>query len=124
MRSHYFNGTHGLLIAVFSLGLVMSGCKPSADHKPIMEEEKFVNLLVEIYIAEARLASYPIERDSAIKLFIPFEDQLLEKYAISDSLLKETYRYYIDHPDEFDKIYDIVVDSLNLRHQKLEAVRN
>ena len=121
MRSHYFNGPISYLIVILLSWSVLISCSSTKDERRILDQEKFVSLLVDVYIAEARLSVYPIERDSAIKLFIPFEDQLLEKYQISDAQLKDTYRYYIDHPEEFDKIYDIVVDTLNLRHQKLEA---
>lgn len=99
---------------------VMSCQKPGSSDS-LIEEEKFVQLLVEIYITEARLSNAQINRDSAIRLFVPYEDELFQKYQISEAQLKQTYRYYIDHPDEFGKIYDIVIDSLSLRHQKLEA---
>jgi len=123
MSFHFFNGISKQAVALLLI-IGFASCQSSEQSRKIMEKEKFVSLLVDVYIAEARLSTFPIEKDSAIKLFIPLEDQLLEKYNVSDSLLKNTYRYYIDHPDEFDKIYDIVVDTLNLRHQKLEAVRN
>jgi hypothetical protein len=41
--------------------------------------------------------------------------------GIPDSVFIESYNYYAAHPVELEKIYSVVVDSLNLREQKLMA---
>ena len=103
-----------VIILVFSL----YSCKNEKQAEGILSAEEFSNLLVEFYVAEARLNSAPIVRDSSMKLFIPFEKSFLEKRKISDEVLRKTYGYYLEHPAEFEKVYDAVIDTLSLREQR------
>jgi len=59
-----------------------------------------------------------IQRDSAMKLFLPFEQSVMKKRKISDETLSKTYRYYLEHPVEFEKVYDAVIDTLSLRAKR------
>jgi len=74
--------------------------------------------MMEIYLAEARLSLLPIDRDSAYRLFVPFQDSLLYHRGLKDSTLRSAYDYYLNHPDELEQIYDQLIDSLNLREQR------
>lgn len=103
-----------LIILVFSL----LSCKTEKRQQDILTAEEFSTLLIEFYTAESRLNMLPIVRDSSLKLFRPFEKSFLEKKKISDEVLKETYRYYLERPAEFEKIYDAVIDTLSLREQR------
>ena len=94
-----------MIISVFSL----YSCKQENHEKEILGKEEFARMLVDMYVAEARLNSTPVKRDSAMKLFIPFEKSLLAKSKITDEKLKDTYRYYLEHPAEFEKITQLTV---------------
>ena len=86
----------------------------------ILTKQELTSFLVEVYLAEARVDNLLIARDSAIKIFIPFEKRLQEKYSLADSTLKKTYQYYLDHPKEMEAVYDAVIDSLSLREQRVK----
>jgi len=60
----------------------------------------------------------PLTRDSAYRLFLPYQDSLLHKRGIQDSLLKKSYAYYLQRPAELEAIYDAIIDSLSLREQR------
>jgi len=92
----------------------------NSDKKPpgVLTKQELVDFLVEMYVAEARVTGFSIIEDSSRKLFQPFEESLLQKSGISDSLMKITYRYYIEHPMELEEVYDVVIDTLSLREQK------
>jgi Domain of unknown function (DUF4296) len=98
-------------------GFLLYSCK-NDKQEGILSQKEFASLLVEFYVAEARLNTSPIVRDSAIRLFIPLEQAYLDKHRISNEILTNTYRYYLDHPDEFGRIYDSVIDTLSLREQR------
>ena len=89
-----------------------------ANWKDILAQDQLTKIMIEFYMAEAKLNNYSIPYDSANKLFIPFEESVLKKYGVSDSTLYKTYQYYFDHPKEMEKIYEIVIDSLSLRERK------
>jgi Domain of unknown function (DUF4296) len=104
----------GLLITCF---LLVCSCS-NEKKEPILTNSEFTSLLVEFYLAEGRLNATPIPKDSAMMLFLPYEKKILAKRKISDEKLKATYRYYLKNPIELGKIYDAVIDSLNLREQR------
>jgi hypothetical protein len=85
----------------------------------ILTKTELSAFLIEMYLAEARIDNIPIAKDSAIKLFLPYEEKLMKKFNLTDSTLKKTYQYYIDHPKEMEVVYD-VIDTLNLREQRVK----
>ncbi len=88
--------------------------------RTVLTKEKLTALIIEMYLAEAKMDATSLPRDSTIKFFVPREKQILEKLGIPDSTLKITYDYYLQHPNEFEEIYDAVIDSLNLREQQIK----
>ena len=103
-----------VLILICGLG----ACEP--DRKPlgVLDEQQLADVLVEIYTGEARMSNLSLVNDSASKLFRPFEEALYKKKGIPDSVMKITFRYYVEHPVELERVYDVVIDSLSLREKK------
>jgi len=79
-------------------------------------------VIVDIYLAEARLNGSLMVRDSARQVFKPYEDKLLAQKGVNDSTLKKSYEYYLDHSSELEKIYDSVIDTLALREQRVKRL--
>lgn len=107
-----------LFIPTVLCWLILWGCAEKEQEKERLSAERFSAILLEFYLSEAKLNGLAISRDSAALLFIPREDTLMKRFGVSDSVLLNTYQYYFDHPQEFEKIYDVVIDSLNLREKK------
>jgi hypothetical protein len=103
-------------------GLLSTSCSKKQTQEAILPQDKLVNIMIEFYLAESRLGKLSISQDSARKLFIPFEESVLKRYGVSDSVLSRTYQYYFDHPNEMEKIYEVVLDSLSLRERKASSV--
>lgn len=103
-----------VLILICGLGACMQNKKP----KGVLDEEQLADLMVEIYTGEARMTNLSLVNDSAIKLFQPFEEALFQKKGIPDSIIKVTFRYYVNHPVELERVYDVVIDTLSLREKK------
>ncbi|MFM7853756.1 MAG: DUF4296 domain-containing protein [Flammeovirgaceae bacterium] len=105
----------------FSVVVLLVACG-SRDSKPapVLPREKLINLIIEMYLAEAKMDATSLSRDSTIKFFVPREKKILQKLGIADSTLKITYDYYLRHPKEFEEVYDAVIDSLNLQEQKIK----
>jgi hypothetical protein len=93
-------------------------CKQEQKPSGLLNKEEMVNLLVELYLSEAKVTLTGIRRDSANKLFLPYEESVVASRGITDSTLNENYNYYFQHPDELEKILDAVIDTLNLREQR------
>jgi hypothetical protein len=109
-------------IKIVWMAILLAGVASSCeqDNKPqgVLTKQELVEFLVEMYVAEARMAGISVVTDSSKKLFQPFEEALMKKKGISDSVMNITYRYYLDHPIELEEVYDVVIDTLSLREQK------
>lgn len=92
--------------------------------KGILSEDDMTNVLLDIYVTEAKIAGYTphLVRDSAVIVFHALKEDILDEHNISDSTLRESLKYYFERPDQLDKIYARVIDSLNLKEQKQQEV--
>jgi hypothetical protein len=106
-----------LISILFSIG---SSCHKEKKETGILSPEEMAALMVDVYLAEARISGALIPRDSGAGVFRPFEKKLLEGRGVPDSTLKKSYTYYLARPAELEKIYDAVIDTLSLREQKLK----
>jgi hypothetical protein len=100
------------------LALAAGACAEQQLPDGVLSREEYASLLVDIYLAEARVSSYAVTPDSAMRIFKPYEAGLLKERGLSDSTVLITYRYYLDHPEEMELVYDTVIDTLSLREQK------
>lgn len=109
-------GKLGTVMMAFVLSF--SACQSDKIPGGVLSQEELSALFVEFYLAEARISSTTVVRDSALQLFLPFEKSFLEKRGVSDSVLKKTYQYYFNNPVKLEQVYDAVIDTLSLREQR------
>lgn len=96
----------------------LASCKTDEIPPGVLDKVTFAEVLVDMYVSEARLTNLPLQPDSSIKLVRPFEEAILLKKGISDSIMRITYAYYVAHPIELEEAYDIAIDTMSLREQK------
>jgi hypothetical protein len=87
----------------------------------ILNKEQMTEILLDIYYAQAKVDNARLKRDSSEQLYLYYQDYLLEQSDLDSATFYKSITYYLDHPKEFDVINEIVLDTLNLRLQKLEA---
>lgn len=75
--------------------------------------------LIEFYINEEKISRLNLRRDSAEQFFEMAQPILFKNIGVSDTVFKESFKYYADRPLVLERIYTVVVDSLSLREQKL-----
>jgi hypothetical protein len=105
-------------LCIVFLFLGIGACQSPKKPEGVLTQPQLASLIVDVYVAEARLDQMPLVKDSAIRFFIPFEEKLLKNKGISDSALKKTYTYYLANPKELEQVYDSVIDTLVLRDQR------
>ncbi|HEY5823686.1 MAG TPA: DUF4296 domain-containing protein [Cyclobacteriaceae bacterium] len=106
----------------FLLLTIIFSCQKEKRPAGIMSHEEMAAVIVDIYLAEARLNGSLMVRDSARRVFKPFEDKLLSQKGVNDSILKKSYVYYLNHSSELEKIYDSVIDTLALQEQRVKRL--
>jgi hypothetical protein len=112
-KRNLFNSVKTLIFIFLIIAFL--GCQKK-DERPrdVLDKQQLASVMIDLYLAEARLSSYPIQRDSSLALFLPRENAILAKRNLPDSTLKKTYDYYLQHPDDFNEVYDILIDSLTV----------
>lgn len=101
--------------------LVVSGCGKNKPPEGILSEKQMVNVMTELYVAEEKASRLSIPYDSTRKIFPMFSARAFEKAGVSDSLFRQSLNYYMQEPEKLERIYTILVDSLNLKAQRADA---
>ena len=78
-----------------------------------------VKVMSEIYLAEQKVNSLGLPRDSLEQIFSVMKDMIFKKAGTSDATFKRSLKYYLDEPKTVEDIYTALIDSLNLREQRM-----
>ena len=89
----------------------------------VLSKEEMVDILLEVYVAQAKIGQErSIKKDSAEILYSYYQNYILQNKNTDTTTFYSSLTYYFEHPEDFDKINEIVLDSLNLRLEKMEAL--
>lgn len=94
--------------------IVGFSCTPTTEEHQVIPSELMVELLVDIHILEARVDKLRIGNDSSYAVYNTLEKELFEKHGVSKKEYVNSYKYYLSDPNALDRIYEVVVDSLNV----------
>lgn len=99
--------------------ILLIGCK---DERPegILDKGTMTNIIIDVYIGEGKVSALNVKRDSSLIVYEAYEKLIYEKYAIDKDTYKKSLSYYYNNPAQLDEIYEAVMDSLNVREQKLK----
>ena len=100
---------------------IVVACNKPVEKKPdyILSQEQMVQALAEVYIAEQKVNGLAVDSDSAWLVFGTMEKKIFENLNVPDSVFRASVDYYMDHPKEMEMIYAVLVDSLQLREQRV-----
>lgn len=109
-----------LLILCYAVLLACSG----KDDVPegVLPQDKMVPILIDVYVAEGKVQNLRVPRDSAAAIFEAYEERIFTTHEVDRQTYLNSLTYYYDQPKKLELIYEIVLDSLNLREQRLKEV--
>ena len=84
----------------------------------ILSRAEMVEVMEELYIAEEKVNNLALSRDSARQVSEVMTAKIFESVALSDSVFKKSFDYYMERPREMELIYTALVDTLQLREQR------
>lgn len=104
-----------ILITMYSCSWVKN------KEENIIEEKQFVDLLIDIHLADAVVSNegYKLINDS-VKLDL-YYDYVLKKHNISRNKFKQTVIYYTKKPNEYNKIYEQVLEKLSKQEEEVKT---
>lgn len=85
--------------------------------KGIIAPEKMAVILSDIYLAEYKAANIGLKQDSSRVILRHYELKIFDDHGTNDSIYKESFKYYLEHPDQLEIVYEIVIDTVSLREQ-------
>lgn len=103
------------------VGILAFGACSDKDQVPegVLEKEKMVNVLSDLYLAEQKINSIGVKRDSLKQIFEAVRTKIFAEAGTSDSVFKRSMDYYMEHPQIMESLYTSLIDSLNLQEQKM-----
>ncbi|MGM0945127.1 MAG: DUF4296 domain-containing protein [Bacteroidota bacterium] len=105
-------------IALLLLSMCLISCEKKEKPTGILNEDKMVNVLIDIHVTEGISSAMPVPYDSSQVLYKLLEREVFLKHEVTDSVFTESMRYYLQYPDRMDHIYARVIDSLVVLESK------
>jgi Domain of unknown function (DUF4296) len=82
----------------------------SCSKDDIIPEDKFINIYIDILVAQDTLTDNSISNDSLKTL-------ILQEYNVTNSMYTKTVEYYNSNPDKWEKFFEDVIKQV----EKLKA---
>lgn len=83
--------------------------------------EQIAVFLKDLYMLETKMDELRLTKDSTKIIFAYYENKLYEKHNMTDSLYRESFKYFMDDIKGLTKIYEIMADSLSLEERLASA---
>ena len=101
-----------ILLTVLIISSLSISCSTSPSDENRIEEAKFIDVLVDIHIADATMvvSGFRIKTDST-KIRLYYNDVLL-KHNVTQKQIQNTFKYYASNPKKFEAIYEQVSEKI------------
>jgi hypothetical protein len=107
-----------LTILLVTLG-VFTGCTNKGKPQGLLGKDEMVRAMTELYLTEQKASTVGVSRDSTTQMFRAMSPAIFEQLGTSDSVFRISFDYYMENPILMEEIYAALIDSLNLREQKM-----
>jgi hypothetical protein len=114
--------TYGLRIGIMAVVLASFSCvKESRPPEGVLTTDQMVEVMTDLYISEQKFSTLGIARDSMRQVFDLMEGRIFKNLNTTDSVFQYSLDYYMNRPRTLEMIYTALVDSLNLREQRMSS---
>ncbi|MCU0437084.1 MAG: DUF4296 domain-containing protein [Raineya sp.] len=107
------------LFVIITLLVIISCQKEIETPKNLLQSKKMVAILIDIHLLESQTPHLTRTPDSSYILYKAFEKKIFQKHQTDSLTYQQSYRYYLNNLQEFEKIYAQVIDSLVYRESTL-----
>lgn len=107
-----------IYMLLFGLVLIV-GCKRDPVPKDAIKTDKYIDILVDVHIAEALYAERTKIKIDSLQSG-PLYLSVLEKHGVTEEEMLHTTMYYSRNQKEYKKIFTEVLDKLSIRLEELE----
>jgi hypothetical protein len=103
-----------VLIVIFTLAfaLFLFSCKNKNQiNKDVIDKELFTKVLIDLHIADGIIRTANLDRVQGVPDSTSLYNYVFQKNKINRFQFDATVDYYTKHPDDYLKIYTVVIDS-------------
>ncbi len=99
-------------------------CSKIVDNKGIINEQKFIEVLTDIHLADALIMAkgYRISFDSVE--INGMYNSVFEKHNITQLNFKNTVQYYAKNSQKYSDIYDKVLENISKLESEIDIEKN
>lgn len=110
-------------LAALSCLVILGSCTPKEEGIPagILDKDKMIAVLVDIHLAEASNENRSLSAIQLNEIVARKYDTVMMKHNITYAGFKTSFEYYLQHPGQFDEIYQEVVNRLSAMEGKSRA---
>ncbi|HTF22091.1 MAG TPA: DUF4296 domain-containing protein [Chryseolinea sp.] len=109
----------GVLNVLLASLFTFAGCSSNGKPQGLLGKGEMVRAMTELYLAEQKVATVGVSRDSTAQMFRAMSPAIFDQVGVSDSVFRLSFDYYLENPIVMEEIYTALIDSLNLREQKM-----
>lgn len=104
----------GIVFLLFGFGCT-SDDKPPKD---TLSQEQMASILTDIHIAESRVTRLQLRSlDSSLMIFDKLKADIWKKYKVDTLVYRNSYSYYMTHPNQMSQIYEKVNKKIERREK-------
>ncbi|WP_436517207.1 DUF4296 domain-containing protein [Ekhidna sp. To15] len=101
--------------------VIVCSCSGSNEPDDLIGREQMVKVMTEVHLLEAKINKVPVAPvDSTQAVYDHYEKLLFKDLGITQDQYERSFNYYVDNPNEFEKIYSAVVDSLMEKEKRFK----
>ena len=111
-----------ILIVFLLIFITLFSCKDDKVIKPesILSQQKMIHVLIDMHIADAHINLGSTPQDSARLLLTGEYAAIFKKHGIDQKSFNESHKWYVNHTEELDAIYEKVVSRLEAKKDSLQ----
>jgi hypothetical protein len=110
-------------LIAFACLVIFCSCAQKQEGLPagILTKDKMIVVLVDIHLAEASNENRSLTAIQLNEIVARKYDTVMKKHDITYVQFKTSFEYYLRNPDQFDEIYQEVVNRLSAMEGKSRA---
>lgn len=109
-------------VLVLVVVLALFSCEGKEEvPEDIMSKEQMISMLIDLRMAEGKIATLTLSTDSSTNLFKELEKRIFLEHEADSTSYTKSYQYYLLRPQQALYITDAVIDSLKVIQQIKET---
>lgn len=110
-------------VTILAAILALLACGSDGDRpENLIPPQTMVLILRDVHRGEQQVSQLGLRaQDSSLVVFQTLEQRIYKKYGFDSAAYRLSYMHYAAHPEEFKRIYQTVIDSLQAEEERLKT---